>query len=155
MTLLQPPPHKQHTQVRRALAGIPGEIVWHLNRLCVQTTQLGAAAATASGALLVGAGGGPGGLSAGKLVEPRSAVELNNALERAALELAEAEAEVRRGLSLAAAAVLADLETQLDIVATLDSIALRARRAAATAASALATGERMCMRGRSCVRAVG
>lgn len=177
-------------RVRRALASVPGDVVWHVGRLCVQTTQVGASSAAASGALLVGAGGN----GAGKLVEPRAAVELNNALEKATLELNEAEARqawilhspllcfvldqagrevllletaavcaqicltrkgtlsrarmrstfhaeqplslpaqtqaaVRRTLSLAAAVVLSDLETQLDIVATLDSIALRARHA--------------------------
>lgn len=117
-------------RVRRALASVPGEVVWHMNRLAVQTTASGAA--SSAGALLVGTGRGTG---ATKLVEPRTAVELNNALEKASAELEAAETAVRRTLSLAAAALLGDLEIQLDIVATLDSIALRARHAAATNAA--------------------
>jgi dsDNA-specific endonuclease/ATPase MutS2 len=101
-----------------------------MNRLAVQTTALGAA--SSAGALLVGSGRGSG---ATKLVEPRTAVELNNALEKASAELDAAATAVRRTLSLAAAGLLTDLEIQLDIVATLDSIALRARHAAAVNAA--------------------
>ena len=118
-------------RVRRALLGAAAAlggagVVGHMDRLCLAVSPV-LAGALPDSCLLLGRTSDGGSL----LVEPSAAVALNSSLEVAAVAEREADLAARWALTQAMAALLPDLDAQLEAVAQVDAIAARARHSAA------------------------
>lgn len=113
-------------RAQRAVQGY-GQVAVYGGRLCAEVPSGGS---VPRDALVVGMR--PGGVT---LIEPRSAVQHNNALAEAKADEESATADALAMLSAMVSAAVDDLNDALSLVTRLDAIACRARYANATAAT--------------------